>query len=90
MRGQPGRSIIGMAAELGAEYLELANTQYYSWAYLNREQLLPTHAQLAQAERSTDAWRTRLGDRMRIFFVAPDYHEGKAKKCVKGRWVKFA
>ena len=76
--------IIGMAAELGAEYLELANTQYYSWAYLNRDQLLPTHAQLQQAERTTDAWRARLGDRMRIFFVAPDYHEGKAKKCVNG------
>jgi pyrroloquinoline quinone biosynthesis protein E len=76
--------IIGMAAELGAEYLELANTQYYSWAYLNRDHLLPTHAQLQQAERTTDAWRARLGDRMRIFFVAPDYHEGKVKKCVNG------
>ena len=76
--------IIGMAAELGAEYLELANTQYYSWAFLNRDQLLPTHEQLRQAERTTDAWRAKLGDRMRIFFVAPDYHEGKAKKCVNG------
>ena len=76
--------IIGMAAELGAEYLELANTQYYSWAFLNRDQLLPTHAQLQAAERTTDAWRAKLGDRMRIFFVAPDYHEGKAKKCVNG------
>ena len=76
--------IIGMAAELGAEYLELANTQYYSWAFLNRDLLLPTHAQLIEAERVTDAWRAKLGDKMRIFFVAPDYHEGKAKKCVNG------
>jgi PqqA peptide cyclase len=76
--------IIGMAAELGAEYLELANTQYYSWAHLNRDQLLPTHQQLREAERITDAWRAKLGDSMRIFFVAPDYHEGKAKKCVNG------
>jgi pyrroloquinoline quinone biosynthesis protein E len=76
--------IIGMAAELGAEYLELANTQYYSWAFLNRDQLLPTHEQLRHAERVTDEWRARLGDRMRLFFVAPDYHEGKAKKCVNG------
>lgn len=76
--------IIGMAAELGAEYLELANTQYYSWAFLNRDQLLPTHEQLRHAERVTDEWRVRLGDRMRLFFVAPDYHEGKAKKCVNG------
>jgi len=76
--------IIGMAHEMGAEYLELANTQYYSWAYLNRDQLLPTHAQLRRAEAVTDAWRARLGEAMRIFFVAPDYHEGKAKKCVNG------
>ena len=76
--------IIEMAAELGAEYLELANTQYYSWAHLNRDQLLPTHEQLRQAEALTNAWRAKLGERMRIFFVAPDYHEGRAKKCVNG------
>jgi PqqA peptide cyclase len=76
--------IIGMAAELGAEYLELANTQYYSWAFLNRDHLLPTHAQLRHAEAVTDAWRLRLGDGMRLFFVAPDYHEGKPKRCVNG------
>jgi len=76
--------IIGMAAELGAEYIELANTQYYSWAYVNRAELLPTREQLKRAEAVTDAWRAKLGDRMRIFFVAPDYHEGQAKKCVNG------
>jgi pyrroloquinoline quinone biosynthesis protein E len=76
--------IIGKAHEMGAEYLELANTQYYSWAFLNRSQLLPTHAQLKHAEEVTEAWRAKLGDAMRIFFVAPDYHEGKAKKCVNG------
>ncbi len=76
--------IIGMAHEMGAEYLELANTQYYSWAYLNRAQLLPTHAQLIEAEAATDRWRAKLGDAMKIFFVAPDYHEGRAKKCVNG------
>jgi pyrroloquinoline quinone biosynthesis protein E len=76
--------IIGMAAELGAEYLELANTQYYSWALVNRDALLPTHAQLKHAEKVTDAWREKLGNTMRLFFVAPDYHEGTAKKCVNG------
>ncbi len=76
--------IIGMAHEMGAEYLELANTQYYSWAFLNRSQLLPTHEQLRRAEACTDAWRARLGDAMRIFFVAPDYHEARVKKCVNG------
>lgn len=76
--------IIEMAAELGAEYIELANTQYYSWAFVNRAQLLPTREQLKRAEAVTDEWRQKLEGRMRIFFVAPDYHEGKAKKCVNG------
>ena len=76
--------IIAMADDFGAEYIELANTQYYSWAFLNREELLPTHEQLRRAEAVTNAWREKLGERMRIFFVAPDYHEGKAKKCVNG------
>jgi pyrroloquinoline quinone biosynthesis protein E len=76
--------IIAMAAEFGAEYIELANTQYYSWAYLNRDQLLPTREQLKRAEAVTDEWRVKMGERMRIFFVAPDYHEGVAKKCVNG------
>ncbi|MFT3666112.1 pyrroloquinoline quinone biosynthesis protein PqqE [Piscinibacter sp.] len=76
--------IIEMAAELGAEYIELANTQYYSWAFVNRAQLLPTREQLRRAEAVTDEWRRRLEGRMRIFFVAPDYHEGRAKKCVNG------
>jgi pyrroloquinoline quinone biosynthesis protein E len=76
--------IIGMAHEMGAEYLELANTQYYSWALVNRAQLLPTQAQLTEAEAVANRWRDRLGESMRIFFVAPDYHEGRAKKCVNG------
>ncbi|MEF7612988.1 pyrroloquinoline quinone biosynthesis protein PqqE [Aquincola sp. MAHUQ-54] len=76
--------IIGMAAELGAEYLELANTQYYSWALENRAHLLPTAEQLRRAEAVTAEWREKLGERMRLFFVAPDYHDGKPKKCVNG------
>ncbi len=77
-------AIIQMAADLGAEYLELANTQYYSWAHLNREQLLPSRAQLQTAERTTNEWRERLGNRMKIFFVVPDYYETRPKKCVNG------
>lgn len=76
--------IIEMAVEMGAEYLELANTQYYSWALENRGQLLPTRAQLQRAEAITDEWRARLGNAIRILFVAPDYHDATPKKCVNG------
>jgi pyrroloquinoline quinone biosynthesis protein E len=76
--------IIEMAADLGASYLELANSQYYSWAYVNRDQLLPSREQLQRAEAATNEWRARLGDRMKIFFVVPDYYEGRPKKCMNG------
>jgi pyrroloquinoline quinone biosynthesis protein E len=76
--------IIEMADALGAEYLELANAQYYSWALLNRDQLMPSREQLRRAEAVTDEWKARLAERMRILFVVPDYHEGKPKKCMNG------
>jgi PqqA peptide cyclase len=76
--------IIAMADALGAEYLELANAQYYSWAHLNRDHLLPTSEQIRRAEAVTDEWRVKVADRMKLFFVAPDYHEGKPKKCMNG------
>src|SRR5262245_22082648 len=34
--------VIALAEELGADRLELANTQYLGWALLNRRALLPT------------------------------------------------
>jgi PqqA peptide cyclase len=76
--------IIELAVELGAEYLELANTQYYSWAELNRDGLLPSREQLERAERVTNACRQKLGDKLRIFFVVPDYYENRPKKCMNG------
>jgi len=76
--------IIEMAVELGAEYLELANNQYYSWAQVNREQLLPSRDQLLRAERITNEYRAKLGDKIRMFFVVPDYYEKRPKKCMNG------
>ena len=42
-----------MAERLGADYVELANTQYYGWAARNRDQLLPSREQLRRAEGIT-------------------------------------
>ncbi|MFI4879313.1 MAG: pyrroloquinoline quinone biosynthesis protein PqqE [Steroidobacterales bacterium] len=76
--------ILAMAEALGAQYVELANTQYYGWAWLNREQLLPTRAQLERAEAATRAFRERVGARMQIYFVVPDYFETRPKACMSG------
>jgi pyrroloquinoline quinone biosynthesis protein E len=76
--------IIDMALEMGVEYLELANTQYYGWGLVNRAQLMPTRAQLAQAEAVVHDYRARIGNRMRILFVVPDYFEQRPKACMNG------
>jgi PqqA peptide cyclase len=76
--------IIEMGVELGAEYLELANSQYYSWALENRDKLLPSLAQLQRAEQVVADYRARLGDRIKLLFVVPDYYEQRPKKCVNG------
>lgn len=76
--------IIAFAVELGVEYLELANVQYYNWALLNREQLMPTRTELQRAETEVSTARERFGDRLTIFFVIPDYYEGRPKACMNG------
>jgi pyrroloquinoline quinone biosynthesis protein E len=76
--------ILQMADRLGADYVELANTQYYGWAWHNREQLLPSRAQLQAAEATVQRFRERAGRPMQIFFVVPDYFERRPKPCMNG------
>ena len=72
------------AADLGIEYIEFANIQYYNWALLNRDELLPSLEQIRQAEATVNAWRAKLGKRMTLYFVVPDYFEGRPKACMNG------
>jgi pyrroloquinoline quinone biosynthesis protein E len=77
--------ILEMAERMGADYVELANTQYYGWAWLNRDRLLPSREQLERAEEVTQRFRARTRERnMRIFFVVPDYFETRPKACMSG------
>lgn len=78
------QQILEMAEAMGVEYLELANTQYYGWALLNRDQLLPNREQLRRAEDITNAFRARIGGKMKIYFVVPDYYENRPKACMNG------
>jgi pyrroloquinoline quinone biosynthesis protein E len=76
--------ILAMAEALGAQYVELANTQYYGWAWRNREQLLPSRAQLERAEAATQRFRERVAGRIQVYFVVPDYFETRPKPCMNG------
>jgi pyrroloquinoline quinone biosynthesis protein E len=76
--------IIDLALEIGAEYLELANTQFYGWAHLNRAHLMPSREQLERAEAVVAAYRERIGKRLRILLVISDYFERRPKRCMNG------
>jgi pyrroloquinoline quinone biosynthesis protein E len=79
--------IIELAASLGADRLELANTQYYGWALENRSALMPTAAQVAAASDVADEAIARHKGRMQILYVLPDYYESFPKPCYGG-WGK--
>ncbi len=78
------KEILEMAEGLGADYVELANTQYYGWALVNRNQLMPLKEQIDHAEVVTNEFRKKVGNKIKIFFVVPDYFSDRPKKCMNG------
>jgi len=77
-------ALIRLAESLGAERIELANTQFYGWAFHNRDALMPTKAQLEAAWAVVQRERQRLVGRLEIVWVLPDYHEQFPKPCMGG------
>lgn len=75
--------IIEFAESLNANYLEIANIQYYGWALENIDALLPTEEQIVEAKRVTDYYREQRKD-MKVFFVVPDYFATRPKACMNG------
>src|SRR6266446_6976188 len=80
-------ALIGLAESLGAERIELANTQFYGWALHNRDALMPTKDQLDDAWRVVQRERARVGTALEIVWVLPDYHEQYPKPCMGG-WAR--
>lgn len=78
------REMLDLAIELEADYVELATTQYYGWALLNRDRLLPTLEQVREAEGVANEYQARLKGKMDIYFVVPDYYEKRPKPCMNG------
>lgn len=76
--------ILDLCAALEADYVELANTQYYGWALHNRELLMPTREQLRRAETIAADYKTRYAGRMKVIFVIPDYYAERPKACMNG------
>ena len=83
------KEILEMAIELGADFVELANTQYYGWAHHNRDQLMPTQQQLNDAEVIANEYQASQKGKMKIYYVVPDYYEGRPKACMNGWGTTF-
>jgi pyrroloquinoline quinone biosynthesis protein E len=69
--------------------MEIARTQYYGWAMLNRDALLPTREQPANVTGVVDVARARLKGRIAIDYVVPDYYAARPKACMGGWGNRF-
>ena len=82
--------VMRLSCELEADYVELATAQYYGWAYQNRDHLLPTQAELVEAERIVNEFREQQqGKGPHFIFVTPDYYETRPKACMNGWGTTF-
>ncbi|AXS42254.1 pyrroloquinoline quinone biosynthesis protein PqqE [Breoghania sp. L-A4] len=75
---------VELALELGAERLEIANVQYYGWAYLNRAALLPNYDSVMRQVDYVERVREELTGILNIDFVTPDYYADYPKPCMGG------
>jgi PqqA peptide cyclase len=76
--------IIDLAVALDAKRLEVAHTQYYGWAYVNRAALMPTRADVDRSIAIVEAARQRLAGQLVIDLVVPDYYARYPKACAGG------
>jgi pyrroloquinoline quinone biosynthesis protein E len=81
--------LLDLALELGAQRLELANTQFYGWAVPNQEALLPSRDQLQRGEEAVRRFRERVGPNVDVLWVLPDFYEELPKPCMGG-WGRTA
>ena len=80
---------VELALELDADRLEIANVQYYGWAYLNRSALLPGPEDVDRQADFIATAKEELTGILNIDFVPPDYYADYPKPCMGG-WANDA
>ena len=81
--------IIALAESVGAERLELANTQWHGSALAHRDALMPDRETLASAQAIALAERERLRGKMDVIWVIPDWYEDAPRPCMDGWGRRF-
>ncbi|MEO6950648.1 MAG: pyrroloquinoline quinone biosynthesis protein PqqE [Polyangia bacterium] len=78
--------LVALGRELGAQRIELANTQFLGSALANRDALLPTRAQLEVARAEVARLRPTMNG-IELTFVLPDYLAATPRACMGG-WAQ--
>jgi pyrroloquinoline quinone biosynthesis protein E len=81
--------MLAIAEKSSASRVEFAHVQYYGWALVNRDQLLPTRHQLMRSLDFFKSAQERLRGKLRIEYVVPDYYARFPKPCMGG-WARKA
>ena len=79
--------MVELAVSLGARRVEIAHTQYYGWAMVNRAALMPTRPEAESAIAEVETLRKAYAGTIVIDHVIPDYHARHPKACMGG-WAK--
>lgn len=75
---------IEMAVAMKARRMEVAIVQFHGWAMLNRDAMMPTREQAAEASHIVAEARERLKGVLVIDYVPADYHSDYPKRCMGG------
>jgi PqqA peptide cyclase len=76
--------MLALAETSSASRVEFANVQYYGWAFVNRDSLLPTREQLTQSIDFLKKSQERLAGKIKVEYVVPDYYAKYPKPCMGG------
>jgi pyrroloquinoline quinone biosynthesis protein E len=77
-------AMVDEAIHMGARRIELAHAQYYGWAALNREALMPDMADALAARDEVAGLRDRTAGQITIDYVPPDHFARYPKPCMNG------
>ncbi|HEY2459757.1 MAG TPA: pyrroloquinoline quinone biosynthesis protein PqqE [Candidatus Acidoferrum sp.] len=77
-------AMLAIAESSSATRIEFAHVQYYGWAFANRENLLPSRAQLDHSLEMLKSAEERLRGKIRVEYVVPDYYARFPKACMGG------
>ena len=77
-------AMVALAVALGARRVEIAHAQYYGWAMVNRDALMPNREEADAAVDAIEALKKSYAGDIVIDHVLPDYHARFPKACMGG------